>query len=230
MWRTWQATLEREASTSIAVQRLPDLPGPLRGAFVLHVRFAHLGTAEQGAALVAPLRAAATPLLDTLAERPYEQLGEIHLDPPEPLPYGEGSLGLREFGADTLAAFTELTGPDSGCPLVSIELRALGGALDEEHAVPNTVASRGLPFFAFGVGGPDEVAPMEDHLKRYTAALGPWASEQNVTNFVGPDDAATPADVRRHFGTDRYARLAALKHRHDPHNLFRVNHNIHPAG
>ncbi|SDP35330.1 FAD-binding oxidoreductase [Actinacidiphila guanduensis] len=234
LWRTWQEELGRESTTSVAVQRLPELPTlpePLRGAFVLHVRFAHLGDAAQGAALIAPLRAAATPLLDTLAERPYEQLGEIHLDPPAPLPYVEGSLGLRTFGADTLAAFTELTGPESDCPLVTVELRALGGALDEEPAVPNAVASRGLPFvtFAFGVGGPDEVAPMEEHLKSYVHALSPWADDRNVTNFVGPDDATTPADVRRHYGADRYARLSVLKRRYDPDNVFRVNHNIPPA-
>lgn len=56
VWRDWQATLGRESATSVAVQRLPDLPqlpDPLRGAFVLHVRFSHLGSAEHGAKLVA---------------------------------------------------------------------------------------------------------------------------------------------------------------------------------
>ncbi|SDP36104.1 BBE domain-containing protein [Actinacidiphila guanduensis] len=61
-------------------------------------------------------------------------------------------------------------------------------------------------------------------------ALSPWASEQNVTNFVGPDDATSAADVRRHFGAVRYARLADVKRQYDPRNLFRVNHNIRPAG
>jgi hypothetical protein len=29
-------------------------------------------------------------------------------------------------------------------------------------------------------------------------------------------------------GSDRYQRLCRLKHRLDPDNLFRLNHNIHP--
>ena len=45
------------------VDRLPDLPAlppPMRGAFLLHVRFSFLGGSEAGAALIAPIRAAGT--------------------------------------------------------------------------------------------------------------------------------------------------------------------------
>ena len=36
--------------------------------------------------------------------------------------------------------------------------------------------------------------------------------------------------VKEVYGAVKYARLAAIKRRYDPTNLFRVNHNIVPAG
>ncbi|MDN3027040.1 FAD-binding oxidoreductase [Streptomyces sp. S.PB5] len=234
VWRTWAPTLPEEATTSFAVQRLPQdpaLPEPLRGAFVLHVRFSHLGEAAEAERLLAPLRAAGTPVLDSLAARPVQEIGAIHVDPVDPLPYVEAGFGLREFSAETLAALVDVTGPDSDCPLVTVEVRALGGALDREPAVPNAVPSRGLPFvsFAFGVSAPPELPAMQAYLTRYAAALAPWADERNVVNFVAPDAADEEADVERVFGTERYRRLAEVKRQYDLHNVFRRNHNIRPA-
>jgi FAD/FMN-containing dehydrogenase len=45
-------------------------------------------------------------------------------------------------------------------------------------------------------------------------------------NYGAPDE---PADrVRAAFGDAKYERLRAIKHRYDPDNLFRYNHNIPP--
>ncbi|WP_432132478.1 FAD-binding oxidoreductase [Streptomyces tendae] len=234
VWRKWAPTLAEETSTSVAIQRLPDLdalPEPLRGAFVVHVRIGHLGDAATGSDIVAPLRAAATPLLDSLTLRPFTEIGEIHLDPVERIPYVESGTGLRELSAETLDAFVALTGPDSGCPLVTVEIRALGGALDREPAVANAVPSRGVPFitFAFGVGSPAELPKMDEYLGTYVERLAPWAADATVVNFVSPDEATTEEGVRRLFGRERYARLAAVKRQHDPANVFRLNHNIRPS-
>ncbi|MGW0302393.1 FAD-binding oxidoreductase [Streptomyces anthocyanicus] len=234
VWRAWLAGVGEETTTSVAVQRLPDLPhlpAVLRGAFVLHVRVAHLGPADEGKRLIAPLREAAPVLVDTVRERPFEEVGEIHVDPVHPAPVSETAVGLREFSADTLEAFVALTGADSACPLVSVEVRALSGALDREPAVPNSVPSRGLPFvtFAFGVAPWAEAGPLRRYLTAYTEAMAPWADERNIMNFISPQAARTEADVRRLFGDRRYERLAAVKRRYDPDNVFRVNHNVPPA-
>lgn len=62
-----------EMTSSLTVQRLPDapaLPAPLRGAFVAHLRIGYLGPAAEGEHLLAPLRAVAPALLDTVGEHP----------------------------------------------------------------------------------------------------------------------------------------------------------------
>ncbi|MEV5385334.1 FAD-binding oxidoreductase [Streptomyces sp. NPDC052721] len=233
-WRALVPALGEDTTTSFSVQRLPDvaaLPRPLRGAFVLHVRLGHLGDGAQGARIAEPLRAAATPLLDTLAERPFGEIGEIHLDPVHAMPLVETGFALREFSAATLDRLMELTGPGSGCPMKNVEVRALGGALDREPARPNAVASRGIPYttFAVGSGSPAQLRAMTEFTRAYARGLAPWRAPHHVLNFLSPDEALSEAEVRDFYGAERYARLATLKRVYDPANMFRFNHNIRPA-
>jgi len=50
-----------------------------------------------------------------------------------------------------------------------------------------------------------------------------------MVNFLSPHGADTPEQVRAIYGAQRYDRLAAIKASYDPHNMFRINHNIFPA-
>lgn len=49
------------------------------------------------------------------------------------------------------------------------------------------------------------------------------------SNLLTADQGTTPDTLRVAYGRDRYELLAAIKKRHDPRNLFRMNHNIEPA-
>jgi FAD/FMN-containing dehydrogenase len=233
-WREWVVNLPDEMTTSVALQRLPpapDLPEPLRGAFVVAVRVAHLGSATEGEDLVATMRAAAPVLLDGVGELPYRQVGRIHSDPVDPLPYVDRTTGLRTLPPEAVDALLDLVGPGSDCPLASVEIRALGGALDRPAAVPNAVSPRGLPFvlFGFGVGPAEQAASLSAYLTKVTGAMQPWADERTLPNFLSTDEATTPPAVRTVYGAELYDRLARIKARWDPANMFRMNHNIPPA-
>jgi hypothetical protein len=233
-WRKWVADIPQEMTSSVAVQRLPalsELPNQLRGAFVVHLRIAYLGSAADGEQLAAPLRAIAPALLDTGGEMPYAAVAAIHMDPAEPVPYYDRTTSLRELSEQTVDALIDLTGPDSDCPLTSVEIRSLGGAFDRQPAVPNAVPTRGIPFvvFGFGVGGPEQADVMRHYLARMISRLEPWASNRRFVNFLSDDEATNSEQVRTVYGFDRYERLAAVKKAYDPFNMFRVNHNITPA-
>ncbi|MEU1600195.1 FAD-binding oxidoreductase [Streptomyces sp. NPDC005708] len=230
-WRAWLPTVGEDMTSSVAIQRLPDvpaLPDPLRGAFVVHLRIGYLGTAAEGEKLVAPLLAAAPTLLNLLGEKPYSAIGEIHLDPVDPMPYFDRCLCLTEFSEQTAQALVELTGAESGCEVTTVEIRALGGAFDREPRFPNSVPSKGLPYVLFGaaVGTPDHAGELRAGLARVIDGLAPWAAERNMVNFLSPDEARDTDEVRAVYGKERFDRLVAAKRRHDPDNVFRHNHNI----
>jgi hypothetical protein len=234
-WRTWVADIPDEMITSVAVQRLPpdpQLPEPLRGAFVLHLRTAYNGSAEDAEKVLAPMRSAAPVIFDTVAGLPYAQAATIHMDPPAPMPYADRSCGLAEMTSATVDALDDFAGPQSDCRLVSIEIRHLGGALDREPRTPDAIPVRGLPFqmFAFGVGSDDEMPVLRQQLTGLIETMRPWAHPRTMIAFLSPEEATDAMTVRELYGRERYDRLARIKRRYDPANIFRINHNIEPAG
>ncbi|MEV4620799.1 FAD-binding oxidoreductase [Asanoa sp. NPDC049573] len=230
-WTDWLPSTPETMVSSFAVLRLPpypELPEVLSGSFAVAVRIAYNGTAEDGERLVAPLRAVAPALIDTVADMPYANVASIHNEPTDPLPYYERSITLREFPVEAQDTLVELVGPGSETALAMAELRALGGAWDREPAVPNSVATRGLPYVLLGVAvGPIE---QERQLKGTVAevldGMKPWQGDRRVVNNLAPEEAADSAAI---YGPERYARLASIKKRYDPTNMFRINHNVVPA-
>ena len=60
--------------------------------------------------------------------------------------------------------------------------------------------------------------------RRYGAAMAPFASGVYVNDLGDEGEAG----VRRAYRASKLARLAALKERYDPDNVFHLNHNIRP--
>ena len=159
---------------------------------------------------------------------PYTEVASIHNEPTDPVPYYERSIMLREFPAQAQDKLIELVGPDSETTLAIAELRALGGAWDREPAVPNAVATRGLPYVLLGVAvGPlSEEQQLKESVAELLDGMEPWQGDRRLVNNLAPDEAADAAAI---YGPERYERLAAVKKTYDPANMFRLNHNVVPA-
>ena len=69
-----------------------------------------------------------------------------------------------------------------------------------------------------------ERAAAEEWTERFKTAMRPF-SRLAYVNYLG---ASSADQVRDAYGPN-YERLARIKHRYDPANLFRTNHNILPA-
>jgi FAD/FMN-containing dehydrogenase len=62
--------------------------------------------------------------------------------------------------------------------------------------------------------------------REYFAAMEPFSTGGVYVNFLGEEGEGR---VRAAYGDEKYGRLAALKRRYDPANLFRLNQNIGPS-
>jgi FAD/FMN-containing dehydrogenase len=227
-YRTWVETLPEETTTSIALLRLPPLPAlpePLRGRFVVHLRFAHLGPADEGAALLAPMRAVAPAIMDLVGDMPYAAVDSIHMDPVDPMPTWERGATLRALPAEAVDALLAAAGPDVEVPLIMVELRHLGGAVARPAPTPNAVAGRGAAFALFTLG--PMAGPLVETVPALTQAvvdrMAPWAARGALLNFLG---SAGPDRVRRLWDDADLDRLLAVKRRLDPGGLFSTGHAL----
>jgi len=232
-YRRWVRTVPESMSSSVALIRMPDLPAvpaPLRGRLVVSLRIAYLGSVASGTKLVKPLRAAATVLIDGVQELPYSAFPAVHGDPTDPIPAYERTGLLRELSAGTVEELVAVAGPDAPFPLSAIEIRHLGGALSRQPCHPNAVSHRdaAFTFFMATIGGPADAAAIRKAEAEAVRRLQPWSTGGMYVNFMNTEDTA-PDAVRHAYRPEVYRRLAALKRRVDPHNMFRLNHNIKPA-
>jgi FAD/FMN-containing dehydrogenase len=220
-WRTWTATLPEQASTSLAILRLPAMPGvpgPLAGRCTVAVRFAWVGDTAEGERVLAPMHAAAPVLLGAVAPMPYAQIGAIHADPVDPMPTMESAHLLGSLPREAADALLAVAGPNAECPQVSVELRLLGGAVARPVG-PSAVCHRDAAFSLLLIGV--DVPPLHDvtaaHAAEVAIAVAPWTAGGALPNFGG---AATPERVRRTYDARTLERLATLAAAYDPDGVL----------
>jgi FAD/FMN-containing dehydrogenase len=173
----WTADLPDAMTSSVGLIPFPDAaPPPLGGRYVAHVRIVFTGDAEEGERLVAPLRAVAPRVLDTLGDMPFTDSASIYNDPPWPHAYSGTNALLAEL--DDPAPLVDVAGP--GAPMMCVvQLNHLGGALARPPAVPDAVEHRDARFLLRVISpldGTDEPAVAAVHAELMAAVAGPAAT------------------------------------------------------
>ena len=227
-FRQWAPMMPEEVSTSIAVLRLPpmeELPPPLRGQTVVHLRFAYSGTDfEEAERLLAPMREAGQILLGFVGPIRTDETDGIHMDPKDPMPGWEKGMLLAELSEETVDTLLAAAGPQLDIPLIMVEIRLMGGALGRPAAVPNAVAGRegAYSVLVLGPAVPELAAVVPAIGKGVLSALMPWAAPGVLTNFLG--DVTGPAEVLNSWPTESQRRLVQVKHAVDPTGVFSFGH------
>jgi FAD/FMN-containing dehydrogenase len=213
-WAPWARGLPEQGTTSVAITRMPAgprVPAALTGATTLAVRFVWTGAAAAGERALAPLRALATPLVDTVAMLPAAAICAAHGDRGPSPATATSTLLLDELDGAATARLIELTGPGSGCRQAVVEVRHLGGAISRPLHGASVCAHRDARW-ALVTEGPPAPGVAED-AGRITAGLADWAAPGALVDLLAPDD---PHWADRAFGPEGIARLADLSGRYDP--------------
>jgi FAD/FMN-containing dehydrogenase len=225
----WAAALPEETSSAVAILRLPpapELPEPIRGRTMAHLRVCHVGDPDEGERLVAPMRSIAPALLDSVHEMPYTAADAIYADPDHPVPFCQRGSLLRAPTHQTIEALLAVAGPEVPVPLIVCELRQMGGALRRGPAAGNAVSGRDADFSlsAIGLLAPDTAERAPAAVDAVLEAAAPWATGRTMINFHGrPGDEA---DRARAGYPATYQRLVALARRLDPAGMLNSEHAI----
>ncbi|MBJ8348174.1 FAD-binding oxidoreductase [Antrihabitans sp. YC2-6] len=224
-WRELAHMVPETVSTSVAILNLPplpELPKQIRGKTVLHVRYAHTDEEDDDTPILAALRSLATPLLDTITEIMYADIGAIHADPTEPMPIVERSMLLHELPIQAIDRFLETVGPEGELPLILSEIRLMGGALARPAAVANAVAGRSAAFslFTLGLNIPQVEDTVTDALDSVLEAMSPWGTGGSLLNFAGGVAGAPAQRVAAAWGPETHLRLREIRDRFDPKGVF----------
>ena len=175
-WNDLLPTLPDEITSIGRILQLPDMPPipePLRGAQIVVIEAAFLGTEEDGAELLKPLRDLG-PIADTFAVGAPSILHELHQDPRDPVPGVSATALLGDLDEAAIDSLVELAGPGSGSPFLSVELRHMGGALarsaPDAGALPQLEGT--FTMFAVGIAMDESMgAALHAHGERLQVAL-----------------------------------------------------------
>lgn len=233
-YRQWAQTLPEELTSMAAFLTAPPepfVPQALVGSKMIAIALCHAGQMEQGQALVGKLRQAFPAAIDLVGPIPYISLQSMF---DASAPHGIRSYWKSEYLADLSDDFVEVVvdaARQSPSPFTAIHLQQLGGAIQHKSADETAFTHREAKYVMNIIGewidGSDQDAENTAWVRGLWQAVQPFATGAVYLNFM--DNNEGPARIRAAYGESKFARLAALKKKYDPGNLFRLNQNIPPS-
>ncbi len=194
------------------------------------VSFFHAGPVEAGASALRALRdGGPPPSRDLVGPVPYTvlQASADGLFPRGRRYYWKSHFlaGLADAAIDTLLdLFARVPSP-----LSVVGLQQTGGAIGRVAPDATAYANRNAAFDCIPIAIWEDPAGDAANIgwsRAVWEAMRPFATGGVYVNNLGEEGEDR---IRAAYG-DNHARLAALKARYDPANLFRLNQNIRPAG
>jgi FAD/FMN-containing dehydrogenase len=195
------------------------------------IAFGYPGPAEEAEQVIAPLRRDLPLIEDDCASQSYIAIQEMS---------GRLPFGLRHYwkGHFLRELDTELVGilvaavRAAPVPNAVLLIESIVGVARQEPPDGAAFGQRGARWNATVLTiweSPDDDARAIAWARETAEAMLPWSfNGGGYANYASADE--TDERVRAAFGSERFARLAAIKRRYDPENVFRFNLNIAPAG
>jgi len=231
-YRRFAAAAPEELTTWVVLRKappLPFLPADVHGKEVVVFALCYNGDIEKGKKAVAPLQALGKPIADVIGTNPFAGW-QTAFDPlltPGARNYWKSHdfKQLDDGLVDVLLDYTKrLPSPD--CELFVAQL---GGAINRVAAGATAYPHRDIEFIVNVHTRWNDAA--QDKLcigwaRELFDKMAPFATGGVYVNFM-PEDESQRVSAGA-YGPN-YKRLAELKAKYDPNNLFRQNQNITPS-
>src|SRR5215207_6181243 len=198
------------------------------GKLVLSILVSWTGDIPAGERALAPLRALETPVADAVAPIPYPQIYRFTEHQAAPHAASIRMMFADELSDEALdAALSAMKQASS--PFSLVQFRGLGGAMARVPKDATAFAHRERHFFVAIIGLWLDAGEDPAVHEAWTAALWPTFHREGNGVYVNFLEVEGADRVREAYPPATYARLAAIKRRYDPGNLFRFNQNVPPA-
>jgi FAD/FMN-containing dehydrogenase len=231
-WRNTDASLPDACGIGGLLFHFPDDPSsPLQGQPLVGIGGVHAGPIEEGEALLKSLRAYGPPLVDLFQPTPYNQAQRMadFLWPEGLHGYWKSAFlkGVSDGAIDVLVDFFSRV--PSKRTVIVLEHNG-DGAIERVDDAATAFAGRGWPYNFVVTSAWSDPADSERNIawtRELFAAMRPYLADRSYVNYLAGDEGAD--GLQAAYGTEKLARLAALKVKYDPANLFRMNQNIAPV-
>jgi len=206
---------------------MPFLPPEVHGRLILMVLLVYAGDLVEGERVIAPIRALAAPLADMVRPMAYAdvyQFSEGEAPPLQEMVYSSFRDSLDVAAAGRLLAHLQA----STAAMSIVQLRVLGGAVARVADDATAYAHRRRRIMTSIIALYPNPADAPHHaawLAEFAAAMRQGVPGVYV-NFLGEGEEGRLGEA---YPEATWRRLAAVKAKYDPHNLFRHNYNIPPA-
>lgn len=222
--RDFIASAPEELTSYVGLITAPD------GQPVIALASCHCGDLGEGERVLRPLREFGSPLIDDMKPMPYAGIQDVF---GPAFPWGHRnywkSSFLRALPDAAVDAVVEQAN-QARSPLSAVVLEYYGGAAGRVAADATAFLHREAIYHLLILGQWSDPAEDPTHVgwvRGSWEAVRPWSSGAAYLNALGNDEGTQA--VRDAYGAN-YPRLAALKAKFDPMNLFRLNQNIAPQG
>jgi FAD/FMN-containing dehydrogenase len=231
-FRDFVADATDEINTSATWWSIPAVPGfpeEVHGREVLIVGAMYAGLPAEGEARLMPLRQLSDPILDLSTTLPFTAVQQLFdpFFPPGELRYYWKSLYLASLSSEVVDEIVaRMQSRPSSMSMASVW--ALSGALDRVDPDATAAGERQAPFVLEILANwaePEETERNVTWAREFFSSMERFGTGRTNMNFPGLGE--DPRFVRAAVGRN-YGRLAALKQKYDPTNLFRLNQNIDP--
>ena len=212
----------------LVVPPSPMFPEELHLRKVCAVMWVSTGPASRAEAATRPMRSVGKPLLDHQGEMPLPAVNSLFdpLYPPGMQWYWRADF-VKELGSEAIERHAQ-HGAKMPTMHSTMHLYAIDGAAHRVGKNETAFSYRDANWAEVIVGvdpDPANGAAITTWCKDYFDALHPFSAGGAYVNFMMEEGQER---VQASF-RENYARLAEIKTKYDPTNMFRVNQNIRPA-